>query len=79
MKPSIRDHLRNLFFPLKPKPPVINTRYGDTTEWCRLQAALNMKADHGKRAEVEALLAKECGSEIAGLYESRRRYPEAYE
>jgi hypothetical protein len=70
---SLRDRLRNLFFPLKSKPPVILTRYGDTTEWCRLQA------DHGKRAEVEALLAKECGSEIAGLYESRRRYPEAYE
>ena len=58
-------------------PPVIHSVHGDTTEWCRLQAARNMKADAGLRQAVEDLLIAEMGDMEAGRAEARRRYPEA--
>jgi hypothetical protein len=63
----------------RPAPPVITSEHGVTTEWCRKQAALNMRADHAKRDAVEQLLAEQLGSEDAGVREAMRRYPESYQ
>jgi hypothetical protein len=71
--------LRNLMRRLRrPAPPVITSEHGVTTEWCRKQAALNMRADHAKRDAVERLLAEQLGSEDAGVRASMRQFPEAY-
>ena len=59
-------------------PPIIDTPWGPTTEGARLQAAMNMKADHVLRGKVEELLMRQLGSIEAGMDEARRRYPEAY-
>lgn len=60
--------------------PTIMTEHGPVTESARRQAALNMRMDPTKRAEVEALLGRQLGLEgDALLAEVRRRYPEAYE
>jgi hypothetical protein len=61
-----------------PAAPVIMTEFGPVTESARAQAARNMRDDPSKRADVEALLAKQLGSVALGVAESRRRYPEAY-
>ena len=80
-KRTVMQWLRDIFpdaFP-KPEPPLIMTEWGPTTEAYRLQAAVNMRRDPDVRAKVEALLVRQYGSKEAGLKESRRRYPEAYE
>jgi hypothetical protein len=61
--------------------PVIDTPYGaPVPEWLRHQAAINMKLDPFKRAQVEEIVIRECGGDReAGLKEARRRYPEAYQ
>ena len=59
--------------------PKIVTPFGYTTEWARLQAVANMKADPAKRQAVLELLCKELGSVAKGEMEMRRRYPELYE
>jgi len=65
------DKLRN-------RPPRIDTPWGQTTEWVRKQAAINLRIDHAKRDAVEAMLAEEMGSVEAGVREARRRFPESY-
>lgn len=61
--------------------PVIETKWGNVTEAARLQAAINMREDPKKRADVEALLARQLfeGDIDKGRKESKRRYREAYE
>lgn len=64
----------------KKDPPVIMTRWGPATEWARLQAVANMKADPEKLKQVKALVIRECGGNIArGELEFQRRFPELYE
>ena len=61
----------------KPEPPVISTPWGPVTESARRQAALNMRDDLALRAQVLAMVVKECGGDTArGEAEFRRRYPE---
>ena len=61
-------------------PPVIDTPWGPVTESARRRAALNMRDDDSLREHVEDLLIGRAGGDIrAGLEESHRRYPEAYE
>jgi hypothetical protein len=60
--------------------PKIMTKWGPVTESARHQAAINMRLDPIKKAQVEALLVLEAGGDVArGLLEAQRRYPEAYE
>lgn len=72
----LRDILPGTF---KSEPPVVMTEFGPVSESYRLQGALNMKADPAKKAEVEALLIRQCGSREAGLAKARWEFPEAYE
>jgi hypothetical protein len=48
------------------------------SEAARRQAAINMRLDPAKRAQVEVMLGEKLGSLVAGIKESKRRYPEAY-
>lgn len=64
---------------LRRKKIEINTPWGLVTESARKQAALNMRDDPEKRAQVEAMLVSQFGSVAAGMAEFRRRYPEAIE
>jgi hypothetical protein len=50
------------------RPPVIHTEWGDVTEGCRKQAAMNFRDDPEKRAKA---------IEMIGIDECKRRYPEA--
>lgn len=71
--------IRRFIDKLRNRPPRIDTPWGQTTEWARKQAAINMRLDHAKRDAVEAMLAEEMGSVEAGIKESKRRFPEAYD
>jgi len=70
--------IRKFIDKIRNRPPKIHTPFGETTEWCRLQAAINLRLDHAKRDAVEAMLAEEMGSVEAGKKEARRRFPESY-
>ena len=59
--------------------PKIVTPFGYTTEWVRLQAVANMKADPAKRQQVLELLCKQEGSVAKGEVEMQRRYPELFD
>jgi hypothetical protein len=48
------------------------------SEAARRQAAINMRLDPAKRAQVEVMLGEKLGGLVAGIKESKRRYPEAY-
>lgn len=63
-----------------PLAPLILTAYGPVSESARKQAAINMAADHDKRAAVIKLLADQIfdGDLVAGEAECRKRYPEAF-
>jgi hypothetical protein len=63
----------------KPSAPIIATEYGPTTEWARLQAAENMRANPETKAAVEQLLIDKYGSVDVGMQVVRERYKEAYE
>lgn len=51
-------------------PPIIPTEYGPVTEWCRRQAAINMRNDPAKKSAVEDLI---------GVEKAKAQFPEAYE
>jgi hypothetical protein len=79
VKMTVMEWLREIFPSTFPKagPPIIMTEFGPVTESARLQCAINMSADDGVKARVEAVLVKQLGVE-EGMREARRRYPEAY-
>lgn len=65
---------------LRKDPPIIFTKWGPVTEWARLQAVANMKADPVKFLEVKAIVIRQCGGNIArGEIEFQRRFPELFE
>jgi hypothetical protein len=74
---SLRDwinHLRSTR-----RDIIIQTPYGPTTEWCRHQAAINMRDDPEKRAMCEAAMVLRVGDFQKAMEEMRRCWPEAYE
>jgi len=53
-----------------PKPPIITSEFGVTTEWTRVQACVNMKKDPDLLARMIAQF---------GEARIRRDYPEVFE
>jgi len=81
-KRTVMEWLRDIFpdvFGKQPDPPVVMTEWGPVTESFRFQGAMNMRNDPNKKAEVEELLIKQCGSVEAGMAKARWQFPEAYE
>lgn len=61
-------------------PPIIDTAWGPVSERARLQAVTNMRKDPVKLLQVQSLVIKECGGDVAkGKAEFKRRYPEVFE
>lgn len=61
-------------------PPIVTSEHGITTEWCRAQAARNMRADPLIRERVERLfIDKAGGNRAVGLARCRASFPEVYE
>ena len=76
---KIRQWL-NSFRRRKLSPPLIMTEHGAVTESARLQAAMNMRADHELRERVVRLIQSQTGLPLArAMEETVRRYPEAFE
>jgi hypothetical protein len=61
-----------------PAKPMIMTDYGPTTEWVRVQAALNLRNVPGKYEEAIAMLCKRGMTVAEADAKLRRDYPEAF-
>lgn len=60
-------------------PPVIISQHGQTTEWARYQAAINMRLDPKMKQQIVDLIAlKENLSSADALKTAKKRYPEAW-
>jgi hypothetical protein len=76
---GFRNRIKSFVLGRRQGAPVIMSEHGQTTEWARHQAAMNMRADPEIRKRVEQVLVREKGSVAKGLAEAKRRFPECYQ